>query len=103
MWSARYDRQMEDAFAIQDEIAAQIVDALTLKLGRQEVPKVGRHTDNIEAYHLYLKGRHFWHHRQPEMQRKALEAYQRAREKDPYYALAYAGITWVDRKEIPFW
>jgi tetratricopeptide (TPR) repeat protein len=52
-------------------------------------------TENLEAYHLYLKGRHFWHHRQPEMQRRALSAYEQAREKDPDFALAHAGIVWI--------
>ena len=86
---------MEDVFAIQDEIASNIVNALKSKLGRQELPRIKRPTGNLEAYHLYLKGRHFWHHRQPEMQRRALEAYQQAKEKDPSYALAYAGISWI--------
>jgi serine/threonine-protein kinase len=95
LWSERYDRQMEDVFAIQDEIASKIVDVLKLKLGQQELPRIRRATGNLEAYHLYLKGRHFWHHRQPEMQRRALEAYRQAKEKDPGYALAHAGIAWI--------
>jgi tetratricopeptide (TPR) repeat protein len=95
IWSERYDRQIEDVFAIQDEIASNIVDVLKLQLGREKLPKAKRPTDNLEAYHLYLKGRHFWHHRQPEMQRRALAAYQQAREKDPDYALAHAGIGWI--------
>jgi serine/threonine-protein kinase len=95
LWSERYDRQRADVFAIQDEIASNIVDVLKLRLGRQKLPKAKRPTDNLEAYHLYLKGRHFWHHRQPEMQRRALEAYRQAKEQDPNFALAYAGITWI--------
>jgi serine/threonine-protein kinase len=95
LWSERYDRQMEDVFAIQDEIASKIVEVLELKLGRHTRPKVKRLTDNLEAYHLYLKGRHFWHHRRPEMQRRALDAYMQAKEKDPDYALAHAGIVWI--------
>ncbi|MEW6367649.1 MAG: tetratricopeptide repeat protein [Acidobacteriota bacterium] len=95
LWSERYDRQLEDVFAIQDEIASNIVGALRLKLGQQELPRVKRATDNLEAYHLYLKRRHFWHHRQPVMQRRALQAYQQAKEEDPSYALAHAGIAWI--------
>jgi TolB-like protein/Tfp pilus assembly protein PilF len=95
LWSERYDRQMEDVFAIQDEIASNIVDVLKLRLGHEKPPKARRPTENLEAYHLYLKGRHFWHHRQPEMQRRALKAYEQAREKDPDFALAYAGIVWI--------
>jgi len=96
IWSERYDRDLEDVFAIQDEIAANIVNALRLKLGRQDLPRTKRPTYNLEAYHLYLRGKHFWHHRQPEMQRRALESYQQAREKDPTYALAQAGIAWIN-------
>jgi serine/threonine-protein kinase len=82
-------------FSIQDEIASNIVDALTLKIGQQERPHIKRSTENPKAYHLYLKGRHFWHHRQPEMQRRALKAYQQAKEMDPSFALAHAGISWI--------
>jgi tetratricopeptide (TPR) repeat protein len=95
IWSERYDRQMEDVFAIQDEISSNIVDVLKLRLGSKKLKQTKRPTDNLEAYHLYLKGRHFWHHRQPEMQRRALKAYQQAMEKDPDYALAHAGIVWI--------
>jgi serine/threonine-protein kinase len=95
LWSESYDREMQDVFAIQDEIASNIVDVLEQKLGHKTLPKAKRPTDNLEAYHLYLKGRHFWHHRQPEMQRRALAAYEQAKEKDPNYALAHAGIVWI--------
>ena len=61
IWSDRYDGTMEDVFAIQDEIASKIVGALKVKLvGAAEGPRVKRHTDNLDAYHLYLRGRHFW-------------------------------------------
>jgi serine/threonine-protein kinase len=95
LWSESYDREMKDVFAIQDEIASNIVEVLKQKLGHKKLPKAKRPTYNLEAYHLYLKGRHFWHHRQPEMQRRALEAYEQAKEKDPNYALAHAGIVWI--------
>ena len=95
IWSERYDRDLEDVFAIQDEIAANIVNALRLKLSRQDLARTKRPTDSLEAYHLYLRGKHFWHHRQPELQRRALESYQQAKEIDPSYALAYAGIAWI--------
>jgi serine/threonine-protein kinase len=95
LWSERYDREMEDVFAIQDEITSQIVGALKVRLGDQDVPRIKRHTDNLEAYHLYLKAKHFWFQRQPAAQRKALQIYQQAAEKDPSYAPAHAGIGWI--------
>jgi len=85
---------MEDVFAIQDEITNQIINTLKMKFGVQKLP-CKRHTDNLDAYHLYLKGRHFWHGRQPAAMRKALENYQLASEKDPSYALAQAGLAWI--------
>ena len=94
LWSERYDREMEDVFAIQDEITIQIISALKMTFGEQKL-RSKRHTDNLEAYHLYLKGRHFWHRRQPAAIRKALEIYQLAAEKDPSYALAQAGLAWI--------
>jgi serine/threonine-protein kinase len=95
IWSERYDREMEDVFAIQDEITSQIVGALKVRLGDEEVPRIKRHTKNMEAYHLYLKARHFWFQRQPAAQRKALAIFQQAAEKDSSYALPQSGIGWV--------
>src|SRR5262245_30761374 len=111
LWSEKYDRDMEDIFFIQDEIAGTIVQTLHLKLVgsaeqgyvkdvsdsfdrlEQLAPKlVRRYTDNIEAYNLYLKGRHFWKFRTHAGLNKSLEYFQQAIEKDPNYALAYAGI-----------
>ncbi|NOR11621.1 MAG: protein kinase, partial [Candidatus Aminicenantes bacterium] len=64
MWSERYDRDMDDIFAIQDEISLAIVDNLKVKLLKGEKTKiVKRHTVNEEAYNLYLKGRYFWNRR----------------------------------------
>jgi tetratricopeptide (TPR) repeat protein len=66
-----------------------------MRLGDQDVPRIKRHTENMEAYHLYLKAKHFWFQRQPAAMRKALETYKQATEKDPSYALAHAGIGWI--------
>ncbi len=90
IWSERYDREMTDVFAIQDEIAEAIVATLKVKLvGGEEAPLVKRGTDDLEAYHLYLKGRHFWNQRGPH---KAIEYFEQAIDKDPHFAHAYAGI-----------
>jgi len=78
LWSARYDREMTDVFEIQDEIVASIVRALVPAL-MGEAPKSSRRaTENLEAYELYLKGRHLWHQRSPNGG-AALRASSRAR------------------------
>jgi len=92
VWSRRYDRSMEDVFATQDEIAADIVTALRPELGDAAAPRVVRHTQNQEAYHLYLRGRHHWYARSRGALQKALQYFQEATEKDPGYALPYVGL-----------
>jgi serine/threonine-protein kinase len=100
IWSDRYDRELEDVFAIQDDIAKSIVDALKIEvLGEKEEPLVKAHTENSEAYEAYLKGQfHYWK-LSPEHVSLALDYYQLALEKDPSYALAYTGMAsvWVTR------
>jgi TolB-like protein len=93
LWSQKYDRDMEDIFAIQDEISLAIVDKLKIKLlGDEKKALVKRHTDNLEAYNLYLKGRYFWNKMNPGGFEKAIENFEQAIEKDPNYALAYTGL-----------
>ena len=96
VWSERYDRQMEDVFDIQDEIAHAIAQALTSRLvGDAGVPKVDRHTEDLEAYQLYLQGRHHWFSRYRGGLNRALRYFEQAVEKDPAYALAHAGAAQV--------
>ncbi len=93
LWSERYDRDIEDVFAIQDEISLAIVDKLKLKLLREEkVNLLKRYTDNLEAYQLYLKGRYFWNKRFEIGLKKGLEYFQQAIERDPGYTLAFSGL-----------
>jgi serine/threonine-protein kinase len=92
LWSERYDREIEDVFAIQDEIASTIVDTLKIKLGMQRAPYVKRHTTDIAAYHLYLKGRYYWHSRYEGGLQKAITFFEQALERDPGYALAHVGL-----------
>jgi serine/threonine-protein kinase len=93
LWSERYDRDLEDIFAIQDEISLAIVDALKLKLlGKEKQKLMKRSTDNLEAFNLYLKGRHFWARRFEGGLQKSMEYFQQAAEKDDGYAPAYVGI-----------
>ncbi|MGH7514720.1 MAG: protein kinase domain-containing protein [Gemmatimonadales bacterium] len=90
LWSERYDREMADVFAIQDDIAQAIVDRLKVKLfGGEAAPLVKRGTDDLDAYNLYIKGRHFWNQRALP---KALECFQQAIARDPKYARAHAGV-----------
>jgi serine/threonine protein kinase/Tfp pilus assembly protein PilF len=93
LWSERYDRELQDIFEVQDEIAKTIADRLkvTLGAGRQN-PLVRAGTKNLEAYQLYLKGRFHWNKRTPDGLQKAIEYFREAIEKDPDYALAYTGL-----------
>jgi len=96
LWSERFDRELDDVFAIQDEIATTIVEKLKVKLLSGEKEKlVKRYTENLEAYSYYLKGVYYWNNLTPEAWAKSYECYQKAIEIDPDYALAYAGLsTW---------
>jgi serine/threonine protein kinase len=92
LWSERYDRELNDVFAIQDEISMAIVDNLKVSLLHGEKQKLVKHcTDNLEAYNLYLKGRYYWNSFTPEGWGKSYECYQQAIAIDPNYALAYLG------------
>jgi serine/threonine-protein kinase len=93
LWSEKYDRELEDIFAIQDEISLAIVDKLKPKLLAGEKAKlVKRFTDSQEAYNLYLKGRYFWNRRYEVGMQRGLVCFQQAIDIDPLYALAYTGI-----------
>ena len=93
LWGAQYDRKPGDIFAVQDEISNEISGKLRLQLTRAEKKRLTRHhTENAEAYRLYLKGRHHWNRWTEEGFYKAIEYFQQAVEKDPGYALAYTGV-----------
>jgi len=93
LWSEKFDRDMEDVFSIQDEISLAIVSELKGRLlGIEKAAIVGRHTKDVDAYDSYMQGRYFWNKRTEAGFQKGLECFQEAIEKDPAYALAYAGI-----------
>jgi TolB-like protein/tRNA A-37 threonylcarbamoyl transferase component Bud32 len=93
LWSERYDRDLEDIFAIQDEIALAIVENLKLNLlGGEKTALLKRPTDDPEAYNLYLKGLYFVFKPDLESLQKALDYFREALDKDPGLASAYAGI-----------
>ncbi len=93
LWSERYDRDLEDVFAIQEEIARSIVDALEIKLSTKEKRVLGKvKTRDIQAYDYYLKGREFFHKVTRKNVEYASNMFSRAIEEDPNYALAHAGL-----------
>jgi TolB-like protein/Flp pilus assembly protein TadD len=93
LWGHRYNRQLSEIFAVQEEIAAEVSEALRLQLTGEERQRLSRqHTQNREAYLLYLKGRYHWARRTGDSLKRALPYFNRAIQKDPGYALAYAGL-----------
>lgn len=93
LWSEKYDRTLEDVFAIQDEITLAIVDRLKVKLlGGEKDALLKRHTANPEAYNLYLMGRFYWQKRTGVGMKRGLEYFAQAIRLDPSFARAYTGI-----------
>jgi eukaryotic-like serine/threonine-protein kinase len=93
IWGAQFDRKPGDIFVIQDEISNEISGKLRLQLTRAEKKRLNkRHTEDAEAYRLYLQGHHHWSRWTEEGFYKAIGYFQQAIQKDPGYALAYAGV-----------
>jgi eukaryotic-like serine/threonine-protein kinase len=93
LWSQRYDRTLEDVFAIQDEIANTIVSTLrATTFASLQTPVAKRHTENVRAHSLYLRGRHAWNKRTQEGVFEAIDFFEQAIAEDPGYALAYTGL-----------
>jgi Tfp pilus assembly protein PilF len=108
MWSEQYDRQLEDIFEIQDEIARALTERMKVTLGAH----TRRQTANVAAYEVYLKGRHYWYQRSPTALHAAIQCFEQAIKLDPDYALAYAGLAdfyaimrfygWIRKKAAQF-
>ncbi len=93
LWSERFDRDMEDVFAIQDEISKAIFDALRVILSEDEKKAIERDRPvNLQAYEYYLRGRQFIHQWSRSGLEYARQMFRRAIEIDPEYSLAYAGL-----------
>ncbi len=93
LWGQSYDRELNDVFAVQADVAANVAEVLKVKLLSGEASRIEkRPTENTKAYLLYLQGRHYWNKRSTEDVRKAIECFTEALEGDPNFALAYAGI-----------
>jgi serine/threonine-protein kinase len=93
LWSERYDRQLDDVFEVQDEIARSIVEKLKVKLiGEPEAPLFKRGTANMEAYQLYLQGRYYFARRYKGGLGEAVDCFSRAVAIDADFAPAWAGL-----------
>jgi serine/threonine-protein kinase len=107
IWSERYDREVEDVFALQDEITSTIVQTLRATiLGDLGEPTSQRYAGNFKAYNLYLQGRYYWNQRTGEGILHAIECFEQAIAEDPEYAPAYSGLAdchaiQVDYRGIP--
>ncbi|HET6767824.1 MAG TPA: adenylate/guanylate cyclase domain-containing protein [Chitinophagaceae bacterium] len=90
LWSAKYDRTMDDVFAIQDEISLAITENLKIILLEKEKEIIAKNvTENTEAYELYLRGRFYLNKR---LLFQSLEQFRKAVELDPYFVKAHAGL-----------
>ena len=104
LWAERFDRRLEDLFAIQDEIAHHIAEALRIvltepeKRGIEKVP-----TADIEAYDLYLRGRHFFHQFRRRGLDFAREMFTHAIARDAHFARAHAGLAWCAAFLYLYW
>jgi serine/threonine protein kinase/Tfp pilus assembly protein PilF len=93
LWSERYDREMADVFAVQDEIARRIAEALRVQLSPQEQEALAtKPTENLQAYDLYLRGRSYARRLTRQDMEFALQMFENAVAQDPGFALAYAAI-----------
>jgi serine/threonine-protein kinase len=107
LWSQRYDRRADDVFAIQDELARTIVDALRATWLTDIAPApIKRHTHSVRAYSLYLKGRYEWNRRTQDGVIAGIHYFEEAIAEDPSYALAYTGLAdchalHVDYRSVP--
>ena len=104
VWSDRYDRQLEDVFAVQDEIAENIVKALRVVLSENEKRAIEQaRPENIQAYDYYLRGRQFVHQYREKSLQFGRRMFQRAVEVDPNFARAYAGLADISSMLYQWW
>ena len=93
LWTGIFDEKFTDIFAVEDAIANKVASALELRLGGDgQTHLTRRHTENVEAYQFYLRGRFHWNKRGPQDLQKAIGHFKQAIALDPSYALAHAGL-----------
>jgi TolB-like protein/TPR repeat protein len=103
LWAEKYDRDIKDIFAVQDEVANAIANALRIELSDEESMMISEsQTESIEAYDYYIKGRRLSYFYESAKREEALENYKKAIQIDPNYALPYAGISRVRISQISF-
>jgi len=95
LWSETYDRELQDIFAVQDEIAGHIFSSLKMTLTPAEQQAIQSTTDNVDAFDCYLRGREQYHRTEPGHLELARKMFEEAIRIDPDYALAWAGLTYV--------
>jgi adenylate cyclase len=93
LWGAAYDRKISDVVTVKQAIAREVTQKLKVRLtGEEERRLVKRDTSNPQAYQSYLRGRYLWNRRTPNGLQQATEEFQTAIERDPNFALGYAGL-----------
>ncbi len=93
VWSSKYDKELEDIFAVQSDIAQQVTDSLRIQLLPSEKKAIEKKaTDNMNAYTMYLKGRYYWNERTEASVKRAIEYLKKAIEQDPGFAPAYSDL-----------
>jgi serine/threonine protein kinase/Tfp pilus assembly protein PilF len=92
VWAERYDRELRDVFAVQDDIARSLAHAIRPRLAPSTLAAPPRPPPDFEVYDLYLRGRAAWSRRTPEQNSRAIELYQEAIRRNPGFADAYAGL-----------
>jgi len=103
LWSDTYDRDLTDIFAIQDEIAGHVVEALKVHLLGAEVTAGDQGTTNIEAYNLFLRGTYFLEHTSAENLAKAVDALEKSIELDPEFVRAYTTLAVALQQTFSGW
>ena len=99
LWSQSYDRELDDIFSVQTDIAKQVAEALRVRILSPEMERISKKpTESTAAYTLYLRGRQLWNTRDPDRVKEAIELFSRAVEEDPHFALGYVGL--ADSYEI---
>jgi len=103
LWAEKYDRDIEDIFSVQDEVANAIANALRIELSDEEARMISTtQTESIEAYDYYIKGRTLSYFYEVQKNIEAIEFYKKAIEIDPQYSLPYAGISRVRMSQFTF-
>ncbi|MCY7345265.1 MAG: winged helix-turn-helix domain-containing protein [Pyrinomonadaceae bacterium] len=93
LWAETFDDKFTNIFAVQDSISKQVTESLAIKLTTDEREQIAkRYTTNTEAFQLYLQGRYLWNKRTPENLLKAVGEFEKAKQLDPNFVLAYVGL-----------